>query len=149
MEKNISKTVLILLGLSDLLLVFFIVFLFYKNALLEKEVVDLKGERIRILEEHGECLKFKEISLKKELVEKYMESMISLRNKIEKGHVPDKGDLDSFFDRSGYIIDNLEIYEPSKEKITQYLLFIGSMKTLLEPFTGKTEKNTGAEFKKN
>ncbi|HRZ79671.1 MAG TPA: hypothetical protein P5044_06675 [bacterium] len=149
MEKNVSRTVLIMIGVSDALLVAFTAFLFYSNSQLKDEASRLRAEKIGILEEHGECLKYKENSLKKELIEKYMESMISLRNKVENGYVPGKDDIGSFLDRSSYIMDNLEIYEPSKEKISQYLLFISSMKKILEPFTGPAPEVNSDGQRKN
>ena len=149
MDRSVSKTILIMIAVSDMILVSFIVYFVYSNSRLNNEIEQLRSEKIKMLEDHGECLKYKEIALKKELIEKYMESMISLRNKIEQGYVPVKEDIGSFIDRSEYIVDNLEIYEPSKEKISQYLLFIGSMKTLLEPFIGKTQDAKGGKLKKN
>ncbi|HNW81771.1 MAG TPA: hypothetical protein PKG52_02660 [bacterium] len=138
MEKCSSKKVFNMMFFLVILLLFTLVFSIYKNSILKNEVAALKNEKIKLLEEHGECLKNKENTLKKELIGKYVESMIALRNKIEKGYVPDNKDMDNFFDRSNYIINNLEVYEPAKEEISQHLIFLSSMKSVLEPFSKKT-----------
>lgn len=138
MEKCNSKKVLNLLLVLVLILMLASVFFVYKNSILKNELTILKNEKIKLLEEQGECLKHKESTLKKELIEKYVESMINLRNKIEKGYVPDNKDMNDFFDRSEYIINNLEVYEPAKEEISQHIVFLSSMKSVLEPFSKKT-----------
>lgn len=138
MEKCNSKKVLNLLLVLVLILMLAAIFFVYRNSILKNEITVLKNEKIKLLEEQGECLKSKETTLKKELIEKYVESMITLRNKIEKGYIPEKKDMDDFFDRSEYIINNLEVYEPSKEEISQHLVFLSSMKSVLEPFSKKT-----------
>ena len=137
MGKCLSKMMSGLLFFAVAVLIFVTVWVYKTNTALKSEIKFLKQEKVKMLEEHEDCLKQKEVSLKKELIRKYVDSMIILRNKIDKGYVPVKQDLDNFFDRSEFILANLKVFEPSKEEITQHLVFISSMKGVLEAFSTK------------
>lgn len=137
MGKCLSKTMFVMLLFAVAVMIFVTTWFYKTNIMLKSEINSLKHEKVKMLEEHADCLKHKEVSLKKELIQKYVDSMIILRNKIDKGYVPVKQDLDNFFDRSEFILANLQVFEPSKEEITQHLVFISSMKGVLEVFSAK------------
>ncbi|HDT11681.1 MAG TPA: hypothetical protein ENN58_02960 [bacterium] len=115
--------------------------LYKENSLLEKEVVQLNVEKMKSLVDLENCLKQNEQFLKKELIDKYADSMINLRNKIEKGYIPDDAEISNFFDRTEFIVSNLELLELPKEKAAQYIYFIESMRNLLKPFSATEDKN--------
>ena len=56
-----------------------------KVSSMEDEINKLKAEKVELLSEHEECLAYKEKSLRKELVTKYLDSIMLLLNNMEKG----------------------------------------------------------------
>ncbi|MGI6394965.1 MAG: hypothetical protein ACOX2F_09630 [bacterium] len=124
----------------------FIVFLLFlneqnKNRELSSQVVELEKEKISLLSEYEECLRFKEVSLKKELVGKYIDSIVNLVDKVENGDSLSEKELLSFEERVDFILDNMEFADFSREESFQTLLFINSAKKLFEPFiTAKKSK---------
>lgn len=109
------------------------------NSSLNDEIIQLKKEKIFVLSEHEECLKHKEMSLKRELIDKYIDSMIVLVNRIEKGTDPSEKELSDFNDRVNFILENMEHSDISKEEATQNLLFISSAKKAVEPYIRKNQ----------
>ena len=83
------------------------------------------------------------MSLKRELIDKYIDSMIVLVNKIEKGTNPSEKELSDFNDRVNFILENMELAGVSKEEATQYLLFVSSARKSIEQYvngnSGKKE----------
>jgi hypothetical protein len=111
------------------------------NRKLNEEIIQLKKEKIFVLSEHEECLKHKEMSLKRELIDKYIDSMIVLVNKIEKGTNPSEKELSDFNDRVNFILENMELAGVSKEEATQYLLFVSSArKSIAQYVNGNSGK---------
>lgn len=139
----------VLKGLLSVVVVLFLVLLYLFSVLksekdqMKDEIQQLKEEKIIFLSEHEECLKQKEKSLKKELVDKYVDSMILLINKIENGGVPSESEVISFTDRTEFILDSIKQLDMPKEEATQYLVFLSSAKKSVEPFMkkGKNDNN--------
>lgn len=108
----------------------------------KEEIKQLKAEKMIFLSEHAECLRHKETVLKKELFEKYIDSMIQLVNKIESGTKPSETELLNFNDRMEFVVENIEHLEFSKNETAQYLIFLSSAKKSVEQFTtGGKEEN--------
>ena len=103
-----------------------------KVSSLEEENVQLKAEKIALLSEHEECLTYKEQSLKKELITKYLDSIVSLLNRMDNGHTPTKEETANFYDRIDFIVKNLESAAVSKEETSLVLTFIDSAKKNFE-----------------
>ncbi|HOB71038.1 MAG TPA: hypothetical protein PLD55_00910 [bacterium] len=143
MKTTILKTFLAI----TLILFLAVLYLFRQesemNRKLNEEIIQLKKEKIFVLSEHEECLKHKEMSLKRELIDKYIDSMIVLVNKIEKGTNPSEKELSDFNDRVNFILENMELAGVSKEEATQYLLFVSSARKSIEQYvngnSGKKE----------
>ncbi|HQN72408.1 MAG TPA: hypothetical protein PLX56_07375 [bacterium] len=143
MKTTILKTFLAI----TLILFLAVLYLFRQesemNRKLNEEIIQLKKEKIFVLSEHEECLKHKEMSLKRELIDKYIDSMIVLVNKIEKGTNPSEKELSDFNDRVNFILENVELAGVSKEEATQYLLFVSSARKSIEQYvngnSGKKE----------
>ncbi|HPM45907.1 MAG TPA: hypothetical protein PLW78_05370 [bacterium] len=143
MKTTLLKTFLAI----TLILLLAVTYLFRQesemNRKLNEEIIQLKKEKIFVLSEHEECLKHKEMSLKRELIDKYIDSMIVLVNKIEKGTNPSEKELSDFNDRVNFILENMELAGVSKEEATQYLLFVSSARKSIEQYvngnSGKKE----------
>jgi len=142
------KTTLLKTFLAITLILFLAVLYLFRqesemNRKLNEEIIQLKKEKIFVLFEHEECLKHKEMSLKRELIDKYIDSMIVLVNKIEKGTNPSEKELSDFNDRVNFILENMELAGVSKEEATQYLLFVSSARKSIEQYvngnSGKKE----------
>ncbi|HNW15137.1 MAG TPA: hypothetical protein PLW37_01375 [bacterium] len=142
------KTTLLKTFLAITLILFLAVLYLFRqesemNRKLNEEIIQLKKEKIFVLSEHEECLKHKEMSLKRELIDKYIDSMIVLVNKIEKGTNPSEKELSDFNDRVNFILENMELAGVSKEEATQYLLFVSSARKSIEQYvngnSGKKE----------
>lgn len=103
-----------------------------KVSSMEEEIEKLKIEKIELMQEHEECLTYKEKSLKKELVTKYLDSIVSLLNKMEKGYEPTKEDTANFYERTDFIIKNINSVAVSKEEINLVMTFIDSAKKTFE-----------------
>jgi len=131
MNKN-SKTIIILLSLGSLILLFFHIRAIKSNSELQTNLKILKKEKIALLTEHEKCLNDKEESLKRELVGRYLDYMINLRNKIEDGYVPEEKEVKSFSDRSKFIVDNMKLLELTTEEATQHLTFLAKMGNLVD-----------------
>ncbi len=117
--------------------------LWYRSTLinleLEKKIEHSDLERISTLAELERCLIQNQKYLKKELIDKYLESMINLRNKIDGGYTPTEKDISNFFERSEFIISNLSLLKLSKDKAMQYISFIESSQNLLKSFSTSSE----------
>ena len=87
-----------------------------KVSSMEDEINKLKAEKIELLSEHEECLTYKEQSLKKELLTKYLDSIVIILNRIDAGHKPTKEEIDNFYDRTDFIIKNIGDAAVSKEE---------------------------------
>jgi hypothetical protein len=138
------KTKILMMSLIAAVVLFLAVLYLFRqeretNIKLNDEIIQLKKEKIFVLSEHEECLKHKEMSLKRELIDKYIDSMIVLVNRIEKGTVPSQNELSDFNDRVNFILENMQHAGISKEKATQNLLFINSAKKAVEPYIGKNQ----------
>lgn len=108
------------------------VFSLKKVSSMEDEVNQLRAEKIALLSEHEECLTYKEQSLKKELLAKYLDSIVILMNRIDAGHVPTKEETDNFYDRTDFIVKNIGDAAVSKEEANLVLTFIDSAKKTFE-----------------
>lgn len=103
-----------------------------KVSSMEEEINKLKAEKIELLSEHEECLTYKEQSLKKELLTKYLDSIVIILNRIDAGHKPTKEEIDNFYDRTDFIIKNIGDAAVSKEETNLVLSFIDSAKKTFE-----------------
>ena len=113
-----------------------------KMSAMDAEIASLKVEKIALLSEHEECLEYKEQSLRKELVSKYLDSMMVLAKKSGEGHKPTQKELDDFYDRFDFIMKNINSIAVSKEEAGLVMTFIDSAKKELEA-------NIGSENNKN
>ena len=110
-----------------------------KISSLEGEINKLKRDKIELLQEQEECLTFKEQALKKELLSKYLDSMMALLNKTEKGYQPSEKELADFYERADFILKNVNSIKISPEELNLVRTFIDSAKKTLEMHT----KNSG------
>ena len=108
------------------------VFNLKKVSSMEDEINKLRAEKITLLSEHEECLTYKEQSLKKELLTKYLDSIVILMNRIDAGHTPTKEEIDNFYDRTDFIVKNIDSAAVSKEETNLVLTFIDSAKKTFE-----------------
>jgi len=131
MNKH-SKNIIILLSLGSLILLFFHIRALNSNSELQTNLKILKKEKIALLTEHEKCLNDKEESLKKELVGRYLDYMINLRNKIEDDYIPGKKEIKDFSDRSKFIVDNMKLLKLTTEEATQHLTFLAKMGNLVD-----------------
>lgn len=99
---------------------------------MEEEIAKLKIEKIELMQEHEECLIYKEKSLRKELVTKYLDSVMLLLNKMEKGYEPTQEDTENFHERIDFITKNINSVAVSKEETNLVLSFIDSAKKTFE-----------------
>ena len=102
---------------------------------MEEEITQLKTEKIELMQEQEECLAYKEKSLRKELVTKYLDSIMALLNKMEKGYEPTKEDSENFYERTDFIAKNIDSVAVSKEEANLVLTFIDSAKKTFETRT--------------
>lgn len=127
-----SKNTIILISLGSLILLFFHIRALKSNSELQTGLKILKKEKIALLTEHERCLNDKEESLKKELVGRYLDYMINLRNKIEGGYVPEPKEVEDFSDRSEFILDNMKLLKLTTEETTRHLTFLAKMGELVD-----------------
>lgn len=99
---------------------------------LEEETARLKAEKIGLMQEQEECLAYKEKSLRKELVTKYLDSIMLLLNKMEKGYEPTKEDTENFYERTGFIAENIGSVAVSNEETNLVMTFLDSAKKTFE-----------------
>ena len=107
-----------------------------KMSAMDAEIASLKVEKIALLSEHEECLEYKEQSLRKELVSKYLDSMMALAKKSGEGYKPTEKELSDFYDRFDFITKNIQSVAVSKEEAALVMTFIDSAKKELEANTG-------------
>ena len=103
-----------------------------KISSMEKEIATLKAEKIELMQEHEECLTYKEKSLRKELVTKYLDSIMLLLNNMEKGYEPTKEDTENFYERTDFIAKNINSVAVSKEETNLVMTFLDSAKKTFE-----------------
>jgi len=113
---------------------------------LEEETARLKAEKIELMQEQEECLAYKEKSLRKELVTKYLDSIMLLLNKMEKGYEPTKEDNENFYERAGFIVKNIGSVAVSNEETNLVLTFIESAKKRLKQEAILLRKRIKSEF---
>ena len=111
-----------------------------KVSSMEDEVNKLKAEKIALLSEHEECLEYKEQSLRKELVSKYLDAMMALAKRTEQGAVPTDKELADFYDRFDFITKNIDSVAVSKEEAALVRTFIDSAKKEIETHIGQENK---------
>ena len=111
-----------------------------KMSVMDAEIASLKVEKIALLSEHEECLEYKEQSLRKELVSKYLDSMMALAKKSGEGYKPTEKEIADFYDRFDFITKNIGSVAISKEDSALILAFIDSAKKELETHTAKEDK---------
>ena len=99
---------------------------------MEEEIAQLKAEKIELMQEQEECLAYKEKSLRKELVTKYLDSIMVLLNKMEKGYEPTREDSENFYERTDFIAKNINSLAVSQEETNLVLTFIDSAKKTFE-----------------
>lgn len=103
-----------------------------KVSSMEDEINKLKAEKVELLSEHEECLAYKEKSLRKELVTKYLDSIMLLLNNMEKGYEPTNEDTENFYERTDFIAKNIDSVAVSKKETELVLSFIDSAKKTFE-----------------
>jgi hypothetical protein len=140
--KGSGKTIItVAVTIVAIASVYFNIILKKELSILEKEVETLTSQKLSSYLDLEECLKQNEKYLKKELVDKYADSLITLRNKVEEGYVPTDEEIKNFFDRTEFIVDNLELLMLPEKKASQYIYFIESMRDLLKSFSVSDKKS--------
>lgn len=127
-----NKILTVVLALITVVSIIAVVANMKKVSSMEDEINKLKAEKIDLLSEHEECLTYKEQSLKKELLTKYLDSIVILLNRIDAGHKPTKEEIDNFYDRTDFIVKNIGTAAVSKEETNLVLTFIDSAKKTFE-----------------
>lgn len=127
--NRIFTVILLLAAIASLVST---VFSLKKVSSMEDEINRLKAEKIELLSEHEECLTYKEKSLKKELLSKYLDSIVILLNRIDAGHKPTEEEVSNFYDRTDFIIKNIDSAAVSKEETNLVLSFIDSARKTFE-----------------
>lgn len=140
MKNNTASIIIAILAIICAVLIFLNYTLKKENSGLKDGVKTLTSEKIAAFVELEECLRQNEKFLKKELVDRYTDSLIALRNKVENGYIPADEEIKNFFDRTEFIISNIEFLDLSTEKASQYVYFIESMRNLLKTFSVTGEK---------
>ncbi len=115
----------------------------YFNFMYKNRIENLETERMELLSEHSECLLYKEQSLKKELMSKYLDSMMLLLDKVEEGGEPTEKELADFYDRAAFIEKNSGTTDTPEEEKRLLKTFVESAKKMLESSlaNNKKEKN--------
>lgn len=121
----------VLVCISVALLVCFC-FQLKRNSFLNKEVSRLKTEKILLKAEHKECLAYKEKSLKKELVAKYLDSMMVLASQAEQGNRPTEEETARFYERAHFILDNIGSIDVSNEEAKLIISFVDSARKVID-----------------
>ena len=103
-----------------------------KISFQNKEIDRLKTEKILLLAEHKECLAHKEKSLKKELVAKYLDSIMALADKAEHGNQPTEEEIGRFYDRANFILENMESIDVSPEEAKLIISFVDSARKVID-----------------
>ena len=103
-----------------------------KITSLNGEITRLKEEKITLLAEHEECLAYKEKSLKKELVAKYLDSMMALASQAEQGNKPTEEETARFYDRANFILDHIKSIDISPEEAKLIISFVDSARKVLD-----------------
>lgn len=98
----------------------------------QEEVAQLRNEKLALLSEQEECLTYKEQSLKKELMAKYLDSIMMIANKAEKGEAPTDREKIDFYERATFILENIKTIGVSEEEINLVYAFIDSAKKTIE-----------------
>ena len=99
---------------------------------LNDELNRMKAEKIELLSEHEECLSYKEQSLRKELISKYLDSIMLLANKAEKGYKPTEKEMSDFYERADFIAENIKSIGASPEEATLVVSFVDAAKKTLD-----------------
>ena len=99
---------------------------------LNEEITRFKEEKITLLAEHEKCLSYKEKSLKKELVAKYLDFMMSLASQTEQGNQPSEEEIGKFYDRANFILENIESIDISPEEAKLIISFVDSARKVLD-----------------
>ena len=121
----------ILVCISVVLLVC-VVFQFKKIASLNEEIDGLRAEKIKLLAEHEECLTYKEKSLRKELIAKYLDSMMALASQAEQGKQLTEEETAKFYDRANFILDNIQSVDVSPEEAKLIISFVDSARKVID-----------------
>lgn len=95
---------------------------------LEKENEKLREKNVTLLEEHKQLLEENNVMIRRELINKYIDFMIDLRNKIDSKIILSDKDITLFFDRAEFIVENLGVLKLKKDEAKQYLEFISMIK---------------------
>ena len=103
-----------------------------KISSLNEEIDNLKTEKVMLLAEHEKCLLYKEKSLKKELVAKYLDTMMALANKTEQGYEPTEEETATFYERADFILENIKSIDVSPEEAKLIISFVDSAKKILD-----------------
>lgn len=103
-----------------------------ETASLNAEIDNLKAEKITLLAQHEECLAYKEKSLKKELVAKYLDSMMALADKTEQGNQPTEEEIGRFYERANFILDNIKSIGISPEEAKLIISFVDSARKVVD-----------------
>ena len=121
----------ILVCISVVLLVC-VVFQFKKIASLNEEIDGFRAEKIKLLAEHEECLAYKEKSLRKELIAKYLDSMMALASQAEQGKQLTEEETSKFYDRANFILDNIKSVDVSPEEAKLIISFVDSARKVID-----------------
>lgn len=126
-----KKIFVYILLLVSVVLLICTIFNLKKISSMDEEILKLKEEKITLLSEHEECLAYKEQSLRKELIAKYLDSMMALVNKTENGYTPTEKDISVFNERADFILENIGSIKVSPEETGLVRSFVDSAKKTL------------------
>ncbi len=101
-------------------------------AITKDELIVQKKEHVKTLEELKKSLEENAVCLKRDLVRRYLDYILELRNKIDSGFQTEKSDADEFTKRADFIVENLGTLELSNAEATLYLSFISSLRKTIE-----------------
>ncbi len=97
------------------------------------EIAQLKSAQVKLMEDYKEVLEDNHKLLTRTLAERYFDALILLRNRIEReGYTPTEEERTKAFDRAAFIVENMKEIDLPKEEAELRLLFIASLKRLLE-----------------
>ncbi|MBP5406531.1 hypothetical protein J6Z19_05205 [bacterium] len=127
-----KKIFIFILLVVSIFLLACIAFNLRKISSLNEEIYNLKNEKVMLLAEHEKCLLYKEKSLKKELIAKYLDAMMALADKTEQGYKPTEEETATFYERADFIVENINSIEVSQEEAKLIISFVDSAKKILD-----------------
>jgi len=95
------------------------------------EIERLKTSQVKLLEDYKAALEENHKLLTQSLSERYFDSLIMLRNRIEQGYVPTEEEREKALDRAAFLVENMNVLELPPVEADLRLKFIDVMKEKL------------------